>query len=141
MGCDIHAHIEVKLDGVWHHYSCPPLQRSYKVFSRICGVRNGVIGMPYYVQPITEPRGLPDDLSEVTKQIYLFEEQDSHTPSWLSGNELDELIQWVEQSESVNYDSNLYNFQHKQIGYFNGNMFGEIPSPFEETRFICWFDN
>lgn len=61
MGCDIHAHIELKVNGKWEHYSCPNIQRWYTLFTRICGVRGND-----NITPIDKPRGLPEDLNIVT---------------------------------------------------------------------------
>jgi len=45
MGCDIHWHSEVKVDGVWHHHSNPRISRDYWLFALLAGVRN--YGNPY----------------------------------------------------------------------------------------------
>jgi hypothetical protein len=29
MGCDIHAHVEIKIGGKWHHYNHPSTDRRY----------------------------------------------------------------------------------------------------------------
>lgn len=127
MGCDIHPHVEVKIKGVWHHYSNPPIQRWYKLFERICGVRGDL------KNAIAPPRGLPENLSVVTKVCYDIE--DHHTPTWLTAQELDDLIRWADRE-----DKNAL-FQHKEFGYLCGNMFVERDPAFEDVRFICWFDN
>lgn len=131
MGCDIHAHIEVKLDGQWHHYSCPPIQRHYAIFERICGVRGEVS------EAIAPPRGLPSDLSPVTAACYAKEKIDSHDATWLTKEELCDLIKWVEMKEPM--------FQHRQLGYLTGNSFhlhpNSNPAEITDVRFICWFDN
>ena len=126
MGCDIHAHVEIKLNGKWQHYSCPPIQRWYLLFEKICGVRGNV------TNAITPPRGLPDDITEVTK--YCYENEDAHTATWLTAKELDELINWA---DSLSDDS----FQLKEFGYLNGNMFSRTNPEITDCRFICWFDN
>ncbi len=54
MGCDIHCHIEIKVEGTWHHYSAPNVDRSYRLFARMAGVRN-----TGGVKPIAPNRGLP----------------------------------------------------------------------------------
>lgn len=127
MGCDIHAHIEVKVEGRWEHYSCPPIQRNYRLFARICGVRNSG-----NITPISDPRGLPTDLSLITQKCYNFMKCDAHSATWLSGKELDNLCDWADDPA---------------LGYLNGNGFdlrGDStghPASFEDCRFICWFDN
>jgi hypothetical protein len=130
MGCYIHAHIEVKIDGAWHHYSCPPIQRDYRLFERICGVRGDIAAA------IAPPRGLPADLSLVTAECYAYEKANAHSMTWLSGVELDELIFWME----VHHD---LSFQHEQIGYLTGNTFtgSGHPASITDARLVCWFDN
>lgn len=130
MGCDIHPHIEVKIKGRWEHYSCPPIQRWYQLFAKICGVRNNPI---WGITAISEPRGLPDDINIVTALCY--ELEDHHTPTWLSAAELDELIWWAEREMGQTM------FQHKEVGYLTCNMFSNREPEFEDCRFICWFDN
>ncbi len=132
MGCDIHAHIELKVNGKWEHLSCPNLKRWYRLFERICGVRGDV------AYAIDKPRGLPADLNIVTKLDYEQWDTDAHSATWLTKDELNELINWVEKS----YDNM---FQHEQMGYLNGCNFLQYPEShpkeFEDVRFICWFDN
>lgn len=132
MGCDIHAHIEVKIEGIWEHYSCPPIQRNYALFERIAGVRGRI------ANAIAGPRGLPEDLSSVTVACYLKEQVDAHSETWLNKEEFCGLIEWAEKQTR-----NLY--QAYQIGYLTGNSFrlhpGSNPPEIEDVRFICWFDN
>ena len=40
MGCDIHAHLEIKIDGKWLYYSPVNINRNYNVFAKTAGVRN-----------------------------------------------------------------------------------------------------
>jgi hypothetical protein len=130
MGCNIHAHIEVKISGQWHHYSCPPIQRNYRLFARICGVRGDV------ANAISPPRGIPNDMSVVTIACFDYEKLDSHSATWLTKNELCDLIQWEEAHDPM--------FHHKEVGYLTGNSFhlsGGNPPEITDVRFICWFDN
>ena len=39
MGCDIHAHFEIKVDGEWLHYSQANINRNYRLFEKMAGVR------------------------------------------------------------------------------------------------------
>lgn len=136
MGCDIHAHIELKVNGKWEHYSCPLLKRWYALFARIANVRNDGS-----IEPISLPRGLPDDLNIVTKLEADSWKGDGHHYTWLNKDELNELIKWAE--DRMGNDG--WSFQHEQMGYLNGNDFLQYaeshPKEFEDVRFICWFDN
>lgn len=66
MGCDIHAYVEFKhpddsrWDGWGEEFHLP---RNYRVFAQLANVRN-------YdnINPISMPRGLPDDVSYETEQ-------------------------------------------------------------------------
>jgi hypothetical protein len=121
MGCDIHTHIEVKINDKWEHYSCPALDRNYLLFARICGVRN------YENQvPISNPRGLPDNISPVTK---LVSEEGGHSATWLSMQEIITLIE-----SSIDWD-------YRKIGYVVGNRLILDGVIFSDVRMICWFDN
>lgn len=94
MGCDIHSYPERKVDGQW--MACegtfgtekypdvePFAWRDYSVFAFLAGVRNYSD-----VIPITEPRGLLDDVSQYVANEYETWGCDAHTPSWLSVAEL-----------------------------------------------------
>lgn len=130
MGCDVHMHVEVKVSGKWLHYSCPRIQRSYDLFGILAGVRGEG-------PPIVDPKGLPDDLSEITRIDYEYEKEDSHTESWLNKKELAVLV-----------DKMGWEFEHEQLGYANGNPFSSIgdqecghPKEYEDARAVIWFDN
>lgn len=133
MGCDIHAHIEVKINGKWEHYSCPPFIRCYALFERICGVRGEV------EKAFAPPRGLPNDLNIVTQVCYNKQHRDAHSMTWLSKDEFCELITYAETAIP-----GLEMFQHKHIGYLTGNSFnlhpGSNPKEITDVRLICWFD-
>ena len=85
MGCNCSAHIEVKIGGKWEHYSAPKIQRYYKVFEKMAGVRGDV------TNAISTPKGLPDDISVITKMDV---DKDAHNQSWLSLDEFKELYEY-----------------------------------------------
>lgn len=140
MGCDIHVHTEkrvIKSDGteVWINTDCfkcnewkivykidnnstygdsdeddllidyPYKGRDYKLFGILAGVRTDPENI------IAEPRGLPDDVSDVTKNQY--NEDWCHTPSWLTLKELFKYKQkfdqkrtiWIKESDWNKYDN------------------------------------
>ena len=84
MGCDIHSRGERKVDGKWKLILGPePFgDRNYSVFAFLAGVRNYS-----EVPPISEPRGLPDDIDDDGDGDYFGD----HSYSWLS---LDELLKF-----------------------------------------------
>lgn len=137
MGCDIHAHVEVKIRGKWEHYNHPQINRNYALFYRMAGVRGG------HLEPISEPRGLPEDVSVTTRFDSDHWGEDGHTHSWLSAQEAG-MVQ--------------HEFANKQpgspptFGYLFGNYIeSHLSSPndakrlidagFEDARVVFWFDN
>ena len=109
MGCDIHPFAEVRRDGAWHvntakvfpnaYADCgaepftdkPFDWRGYGMFGLLAGIRDGDI------VPISEPRGLPDDVSpEVDKALNgpslrstdFWSDPGLHSYSWLTLAEL-----------------------------------------------------
>lgn len=73
MGTDVHVVAEVRKDGVWHLADVEvPSDRNYWTFAILANVRNGFgfagVHTGEELQPIDEPRGLPDDLSEGAKR-------------------------------------------------------------------------
>lgn len=102
MGTDIHFFVERKVEGFW--LSCDEWtdegywhvskyfyeNRNYDLFAILANVRNGFgfagvdTGEGFF--PISEPRGLPTDLSEeLQRQV---DNCLDHTPSWLTVAEL-----------------------------------------------------
>lgn len=142
MGCDIHAHFEIKVNGKWISYTQPRIQRWYDLFSKIAGVRN----YGNEIKPITLPRGLPLDVSQMTKLHSDYDGIDGHSHTWLNADEIKELVSWV---ESNTRDNNwIGEWEHRELGYLFGNGWGEwkqypdsYPNFIEDIRFVCWFDN
>lgn len=116
MGTDIHTHIEIREGGQWYHYNWrneyvtgegeygpkydwerlfeDPLWigRSYDLFAILADVRNGYgfAGVPINsgFDVIDEPRGLPHDASEQTRDAAEGWEGCGHSHSWLTLKEL-----------------------------------------------------
>lgn len=90
MGTDIHASFQIKRDGQWVDVESTWEQhRHYFLFAWLAGVRNGVgfAGVPTHepIRPISEPRGLPDDLGGDGDDECDFGD---HHQSWLSADEI-----------------------------------------------------
>lgn len=123
MGCDIHAHVEVKINGKWEHYNAPYIGRDYELFGNLAGVRR-------LTTPVVPPRGFPDDASEVTALDFRRWGVDAHTPSWLTRDEVLKVPAW--------------NTRDRELGYLFGNgweRFEDDEDPFEDARLVFWFDN
>lgn len=133
MGCDIHLHIEVKLEGQWFHLGNPSPCRNYWCFTKLAGVRNvkGVI-------PIVLPRGLPEDISTVTRVLAKRWEDDGHSWSWIDADEIAEFCDWYRSMDIPRPNECVEGW----LGmYLDNNGFGYIPAWLEDLRFVFWFDN
>lgn len=105
MGCDIHFYVEKKTPEGWelikptdptdefglkycHFYH----GRNYRLFGVLANVRNGWgfagVDTGDAIEPISEPRGLPDDVSKFVKNKYDEWGYDAHSASWLLLKEL-----------------------------------------------------
>lgn len=98
MGCDIHMHVEKRVNDAYQKMTelrfadgpAPFNWRSYGLFGFLAGVRNYSD-----VPPLSQPRGLPDDVSTSVREESDDWGCDGHSHSWLS----------VEELASFNYDA------------------------------------
>lgn len=139
MGCDIHLHIELKVKGKWIHYNNPSIVRDYRLFAKMGGVRND----EEYTLPICNPKGLPEDISEITFIAYKKWEDDGHNFSWLSSDEICLLSDWLKYLDiPLDLEYNIlrsYLFDNSYKEFFNFPE--DYPSDLEDFRFVFWFDN
>lgn len=137
MGCDIHLHVEVKIEGTWEHWGNPQIDRWYSLFAKMAGVR-----ADYNDIPISKPRGLPSDITKLTWLDSKHWGSDAHSQSWLSSQEIEEqLCPWIEENGEK---ESLRNWPEKYFGYLYGNgwdMQNAKKSGVEDFRFVFWFDN
>lgn len=123
MGCDIHVVAEARTDGVWTAVTEPifpgdqfdvmhgrPLVvepfgwRSYSMFTLFAGVRDRGEG----IRPISEPRGLPADATEESRNALGHEfDYDMHSRSWLAVADLLGVDQDVSGFLGDIYDEHL----------------------------------
>ncbi len=148
MGCDIHLHSEVKIKGKWHHHSEQKVSRSYPLFSKMANVRND-----YGITPISEPKGVPEDATDLTKLHIERYGVDGHSHSWLSGKEISELHKFIGSKDNPDWFSGRYGdclmWSHNNMPYFMGNHlsgFHDYPEDFSDTgiedvRYVFFFDN
>lgn len=134
-------HIECKTNGKWEHYAAPNIDRWYKLFGLLAGVRDKD------VKPISPPKGLPEDLSTITNLSRATWGREAHDYSWLDASEIatlsDTLKAWgIQDGCRLDYDLEC-SILHT---YFFGNSFAaavatdSVPG-IEDIRFIFWFDN
>lgn len=124
MGCDIHLHAEIKIDGQWHHYAQLYIGRDYTLFGLMAGVRNT------NVTPISQPKGIPDDITVITRISLNDWSVDGHTHSYLNGEEIRKL-------------ATLHLME--DFGYFFdwdwSDWLRHKSTEVEDIRFVFWFDN
>lgn len=143
MGCDIHMHIEVQIDGAWEHYANPSVSRNYNLFAKMAKVRwdesDG--------EPIAANRGVPDDMSKITRLDYQNEGSDAHSATWFGIVEIMQLENWLKKQDWGVLKNDLEYGILKT--YLFGNSFsGLVRYPedirikgLEDVRFVFWFDN
>lgn len=141
MGCDIHLHIEYRVNGKWEHYAAPHVNRWYGLFSVMAGVRGGH-------KPIVEPRGFPEDATMFTRWEYERFGIDAHSASYLQNREILQLSNWLQKRSEI--DGKFYNLEHTVLHtYMGGNGLcdfleydGEYaPKGTDAVRLVFWFDN
>ena len=175
MGCDIHSFAEKrnKQTNLWEKVGdefsldefdrnfykkdktdSPFKWRSYSIFAFLAGVRNYDCCVP-----ISEPKGLPEDVSDYVRKKYEYWDEDAHSASYLTAKELLEFD--YEQSfwnrrvgkqlapnfyhgaclaeegegEIVTYRDNLGEWFFKHLEELKS-----LGDP-EDVRIVFWFDN
>lgn len=139
MGCDIHLHIEVKLRDNWEHYGVPSIDRRYRMFEKMAGVRGEI------KNAIVPPKGLPGDMTALTKESAKRWESDGHSYSWLDVDEICQLEDWLHQQDGGPFENDL---EHSILNtYLFGNSFtglkrypGDTRTDVTDVRFVFWFD-
>lgn len=122
MGCDIHPHIEVKINNRWEHLSEPNNDRFYDFFARIAGVRNSKD-----IRPIAEGRPLPEDLNPLTRMDLNNWDGDAHSHTWFNKEEMK-----IIHEEFADY---FKFYEHKYL-----DRLDDFPLV-QDIRMICFFDN
>jgi len=144
MGCDIHLHIEIKVEDKWEHYHAPAVNRSYRLFEKMAGVRGDI------ANSISPPKGLPEDLNIITRKSSDHLKMDGHSWSWLGLSEIKVLSDWLRDIGKSSNDGLLnYDLEYSILhAYCEGNSFAGIleypdekPHWIQDVRFVFWFDN
>lgn len=147
MGCDIHLHTEIKIEGVWYHYTHPSINRNYGLFSFMANVRNLHPENENYIVPLCMPKGLPDNLSLVTKLDYERYGCDAHDMSWFNAKEINLLETWANRHHMSWWGADEWgflfgNFWHEFVEVCTTKDYeGLFPTEIEDIRFVFWFDN
>lgn len=137
MGCDIHLHQEIKINGNWEHYGMADVPRDYRLFAKMAGVRGSET-------PIALPRGLPACATAVTRFHSEHFGTDGHSHSWLDADEIYELIQWMKSMRTTECMQD----HRKCFGFLFGNTWegfkrypDDVMDGLDDIRFVFWFDN
>ncbi len=141
MGCDIHLHVEFKAEGKWHHYDHPNIDRNYDLFAKMANVRNR-----HEVIPISDQRGLPEDIAFTTQFDAARWAGDAHSHSYLTISEIAILNKWgIKNLFQRDGEGRLGGWRPQtDFGYFFGDSHENCqcwPDGVEDVRFVFWFDN
>jgi len=139
MGCGIHLYIEVLTENGWELYSHPFIRQDYELFAKMAGVRNDG-----GIEPISLPKGLPEDISYIVGKSSVDWGADGHSHSWLNSAEIKELREWNDGGRGDPYENPFSKDLHHYIlrCYCEGSYFDRPQNPWiKDTRFVFWFDN
>lgn len=108
-------------------------ERNYFLFGLLAGVRN------YNVQPIREPRGIPEDTCESIKKYFQNWGADAHTPSWFTLYELKKV------QNQLNEECLQYLIDGIELRYTQSENYGYkkllSEDEMKRIRLVFWFDN
>ena len=135
MGCDIHGYIEIKIGNTWVAYKELDVRRDYRLFAILANVRNYE---EFNIKPISEPRGLPLDVSVLAKASSDGWDSDGHSHSWISCAEIEDIAQWLNKTHMGEPSPNFI----IEYDYDNGDLFNYYTEPrVSDVRMVFWFDN
>ncbi len=130
MGCDLHVHVELMINGLWEHYQHLDPPRNYAVFSLMANVRNDGS-----ITPFKEPSGLPENITQITKIDY--ENENYRSASSFSQEEIKGFAARLWDEFKIDLEEYLE-------AYLFGNTYGHKESllpNINDVRFVFWFDN
>lgn len=125
MGTDICVHKELKVFGRWEYDGEIEVCRNYDLFKKMANIFRGDSS----IVPISEPRGYPDDMNNLTK-YYCGDpcDYDYHNVSYLNLEEIKELMKWMKSCAS--YQESFYQTLSKMT-YLSDEI--------EDARIIFYF--
>jgi len=143
MGCDIHMHAEVKINGEWHYYGPIEGQRRYGVFARMADVRNSGD-----IKPVSQPRGIPKDSTFMTKFHSEKWDSDGHSHSWLSAAEVADIPEYFKRTGKESNEPEDNDWATQFFGWIFSDSWDTFvkhpeyrPKGVEDARIVFWFDN
>ncbi len=137
MGVDITVHIELKYNDEWLHYSVLDLNRNYELFDAMAGIMSG--------RPIiAQPKGIPDDISTITRLHLENTEYTEVGASWFDEDEIDLLRQWTKVNLKVSLEHDIFNrlylFDNGLTDHKHYMDDCQLPEGCESVRMVFWFD-
>lgn len=142
MGTYMHGFFEVKLNGVWHSYAelngSSGLITVYWVMAGY-NLFHDVDYTKQHLKPISKPRGVPKDASELVKyEAKRYETGDgAEIFTWLSKEEMKKVYSILADKKAQPFDQNpdflwqIYRYTNYDRPNYN--------SPYEDIRLIIWF--
>ncbi len=150
MGCDIHSFAEVKIKHKWRKVGdefslddwskrycgkekeeSPFGWRHYSMFAILADVRNSGD-----YEPISRPKGIPNDICGQIKYEYEEWEDDAHSASYLS---LKELLEF-DFEKTLSPDGDSYRKILGELFFVHLKELQALGEP-EDVRVVFWFDN
>jgi hypothetical protein len=135
--------IAANAGSVWHHYASLWTRRNAAILARLGGPEN-----PKYEKMISRPRGLPDDVSILTRMHAEQTKPTAYDHSWIGAEEISQLAKWWDETavkEDLKWPEK--DFEHGVLhSYLWGNSWQGFPSKPEDypgiadVRFCYWFD-
>lgn len=141
MGTTLHSHIEVKKDGIWYHFAAPAVERDYLVFAAISGERLDSLSesLQKRVKPQASVKGLPNDLSLVTRVSY---EQDKglglHGEGVLTSTDIKNLQEHLWEFD----DRNGYrlDLEWNIFRTYISSSAIHVHKGWDDARIVFWYD-
>lgn len=139
----MHAHIEVKKNGKWHHFAAPSIKPDYILYAIATGHEKEYLRYGDRIQPVSRIHNNPKDISDVTwdclnhdmcsrgvTDINTLESNDIKTLQ----EKLYEYYSWIEPS-----DNSHLNLEHSIFHtYINGEKL-HLHKGFDDVRIIIWY--
>lgn len=147
MGATMHAHIEVRRNGTWFHYSAPNMDRDYEIHA-LCGDTMCIKNGPYAQRRAgVAMTGLPADASVVTKIAYEEDKELNHLRcvTVLDTLAILDLQRALHELRRGEYDLKT-GFRADDLEetvfhtYIASNAIVDCKG-WDDVRIICWFEN
>lgn len=144
MSTTLYAHVEVKLDRTWHHFSAHAIHKNYLLAAAINGTRSDDLKPGREIpRPQARIHKMPEDATVITRACIAREvSANPKNICTLDANQIaavqDELYRVRPEVKRTGIDE--FDFEHSIFHtYINGGSIAGH-SGFEDVRMICAFD-